>query len=111
MGLRGRSGGREADMMGYGYGPGGWAYVFMMGSILFWLLLALGVIAVVRYLPREGRQVRRPTPAQVLAERLARGEIDDAEYTRRLETLRRAEVAVEPSATPDARPGASTAGR
>ena len=96
-------------MMGYGYGSGGWGYVFMMGSsILFWVLLALGAVALVRYLARDGRQVPRPTPAQVLAERLARGEIDDAEYTRRVETLRRAGSGAGPSATPDTRPGAST---
>lgn len=28
-------------MMGYGYGAGSWAYIFMMiSSILFWVLLA-----------------------------------------------------------------------
>ena len=38
-------------MMRYGYGAAGRPYIFMMGSsILFWVLLALGVIALVRYL-------------------------------------------------------------
>ena len=92
---------------------GSWAYIFMMSSsIVFWVLLALGVIAVVRYLARDGRQVQRPTPAQVLAERFAPGEIDDGEYTRRLETLCRDGSGDEPGATPDgARPGASATGR
>jgi putative membrane protein len=35
-----------------------------------------------------GRSRDRPTAEQVLAERLARGEIDEDEYRRGLETLR-----------------------
>jgi len=78
-------------MMGYRYGAGGWAYVFLMGSsVVLWVLLGVGVIALVRYLSDGGRQRPGPsTPEEVLAGRFARGELDDAEYRRRLATLRR----------------------
>jgi putative membrane protein len=99
-------------MMGYGYGAAGWPYIFMMGSsILFWVLLALGVIALVRYLGGDRRQVPRPTPEQMLAERFARGEIDDGEYTRRLDTLRQdASGDAAPGTVDGARSGASADG-
>jgi putative membrane protein len=50
-----------------------------------------GVVVLVRYLGRVGqagtRTGHRPTPEQVLADRFARGEIDEDEYTRRLQVL------------------------
>ncbi|MCF3130812.1 SHOCT domain-containing protein [Streptomyces olivochromogenes] len=72
--------------------------VFM---VLFWALIIAGVIALVRYLagPRH-HQDSGPHPLNgeprwgsrraedVLAERFARGEIDDDEYVRRLALLR-----------------------
>ena len=69
-------------------------YVLMSVSmVLFWALVIAGVIALVRYLGRSSQHTRdsgaaRSTPEQVLAERFARGDIDDEEYRRRLETLR-----------------------
>ncbi|MFC5993289.1 SHOCT domain-containing protein [Pseudonocardia hispaniensis] len=71
----------------------GWGYALMTVSmVLFWALIILGVIALVRYLARgdrSGEQAAAPqaTPEQVLAERFARGEIDEQEYHRRLAVL------------------------
>ncbi|MEU6646652.1 SHOCT domain-containing protein [Saccharomonospora sp. NPDC046836] len=72
----------------------GWGYALMtVGLVLFWALVILGVVALIRYLTRaaqgpERADTPRPTPEQVLAERFARGEIDEQEYQNRLATLR-----------------------
>jgi putative membrane protein len=77
-------------MWWYGNGMGGWGYALMMVSnVLFWSLIIFGVVAVVRYLARGDRAAGpRLTPEQLLAERFARGEIDEEEYHQRLTTLR-----------------------
>ncbi|MCI2417974.1 SHOCT domain-containing protein [Saccharopolyspora sp. K220] len=56
--------------------------------VLFWALVIAAIIALVRYLQRTGRVERGTVSAEeLLAERFARGEIDEEEYRRRLETL------------------------
>jgi putative membrane protein len=69
----------------------GWAWVLMtIGMLLFWGVLIAGGIALVRALNRltsGSEPAPRPTPEQVLADRFARGEIDEDEYRRRLATL------------------------
>lgn len=72
-------------------GVWGWA-LMTLSWIAFWALVILGLIALIRYLRSSGRDREsqpsgRPTPQQLLAERFARGEIDDEEYRRRLDTL------------------------
>ncbi|GAA4832280.1 SHOCT domain-containing protein [Saccharopolyspora rosea] len=73
----------------YGYGAGIWGMAVMTVSmLLFWALIIIAIVALVRYLGRAGRDQRRTTTAQdVLAERFARGEIDEEEYRRRLRAL------------------------
>ena len=77
-------------MWWYGNHMSGWGYLFMtINTILFWGLIILGVIALLRYLARGDRSTTsRPAPEQVLAERFARGEIDEQEYHQRLDVLR-----------------------
>lgn len=88
-------------MMWYdgGWGWGGWV-VMAVTMVLFWALLIAGIIALVRYF--TGTAHGHPSGAhppgqpgwpnreaeQVLAERFARGEIDEDEYRRRLALLR-----------------------
>lgn len=79
-------------MYWYGEGMNGWGYALMTVSmILFWGLVIAGGVAIARYLSRPPRAVdahtARPTPEQILAERFARGEIDQREYRERLQTL------------------------
>jgi len=100
-------------MYWYGSGMGGWGYGLMIVSmVLFWGLIVAGVVALVRYLGRPGQRTgsgpgpgyggRGPgdswpgrgdhrsaagTPEDLLAERFARGEIDEDEYRRRLAIL------------------------
>ena len=78
--------------MMWGNGFGGWGMALMgVGTLLFWGLLISAVVLLVRYAnrgttaaaPNEGS----PTPQRILAERFARGEIDDEEYIRRLHLL------------------------
>ncbi|MGH9249617.1 MAG: SHOCT domain-containing protein [Acidimicrobiales bacterium] len=82
-------------MMWYGDGMGGWGFVLMaVSTVVFWGVLIAGGIALFRYLNRTAGQPgggeTRPTPERLLAERFAGGEIDEDEYRRRLDTLRRA---------------------
>jgi len=79
-------------MFWYGDHMSGWGYGLMaLTSVLFWVLVIGGVVALVRYLgrsPGAAGSAHRPAPEQVLAERFARGEIDAEEYRHRLDTLR-----------------------
>jgi putative membrane protein len=73
---------QEAVEMMDGYSMSGWAWLLMtLGMLGFWAL----VVALVR---RPGqRDQQRPGAEEILAERLARGEIDADEYRQRLQTI------------------------
>ncbi|MEU8619167.1 SHOCT domain-containing protein [Streptomyces sp. NPDC048623] len=83
-------------MFWYGNGMSGWGWFAMAaGMILFWGLLIAVVVLIFRTLDRATeRHAERPArqgptaPEQILGERLARGEIDEEEYRRRLAALR-----------------------
>lgn len=82
-------------MFWYGHGMSGWGWVGMtLSMILFWALIITAGILLYRALSsgsehsRERGAPARPSPEEVLAERFARGEIDEEEYRRRLTTLR-----------------------
>jgi putative membrane protein len=72
----------------------GWAFLLMaINMLLFWGLVILGTVALVRGLarsarPTDDRDVHRPTAGEVVAERFARGEIDEQEYRSRKAALR-----------------------
>ena len=86
-------------MWWYGSEMSGWGYALMtLGMVVFWALVIVGVIALVRFLARnDGPTAARRTPEQLLAERFAHGEIDEHDYHQRLGTLRdRSRSAVEP---------------
>ncbi len=83
--------------MMYWYGNGdvsGWGYLLMtIGMIVFWGVLITAGVALFRYLARSPQQPPaapggQQSPEQILAERYARGEIDENEYSTRLATLR-----------------------
>jgi putative membrane protein len=76
-------------MMYYGGHMSGWGWFAMsVGTVLFWAVVITGIVLLVRYL-RTGPSGQPPkTPEQVLAERFARGEIDETEFQQRLATLR-----------------------
>jgi putative membrane protein len=81
----------DHDMSGWGYAG------MVIGMVLFWVLIIVGIIALIRYTTgaTQTRVTATPhyrdyeTPEQVLACRFACGEIDDTEYRNRLEVLHR----------------------
>jgi putative membrane protein len=96
---------------------GAWAWG--LGSLLFWVLIAMAIFAVVRSFGRGGQQPPRQSyaggerpygqpgspsgyatsPEQILAERFARGEIDEDEFHQRMAALRAQPPVSGPTAT------------
>lgn len=80
-------------MMGWddGWGGGGWIVMSLM-MLVFWGGLIALVVWLVRGTLRSDQTTITTSPErsadQVLAERFARGEIDEDEFTRRSEVLR-----------------------
>ncbi|MET0726833.1 MAG: SHOCT domain-containing protein [Acidimicrobiales bacterium] len=72
------------DWNGESWGWGGWL-VMVLSMLGFWALVAWVAVTVIR---SNRGSVPAADPEDVLAERFARGEIDDDEYRRRLEVLR-----------------------
>jgi putative membrane protein len=68
-----------------GMSGGGWV-VMTIGMVVFWGLIITGAVLLFRA-TQGPALVARPVPEHVLAERFARGEIDEEEYRRRLATL------------------------
>jgi putative membrane protein len=68
---------------------GGWWWVMGIGWLLFLAFIGLLVYLLVRHHTETGSPSRPGSTAeQLLAERLARGEIDEDEYRRRRDALR-----------------------
>ena len=79
-----------------GYAMSGWGWLLMtLGMLGFWALVAVLALALLRrpgppnQQPQPGQQPR-PGAEDILAERLARGEIDSDEYRQRLQILQEA---------------------
>ena len=80
-------------MMYFGGHMSGWGWIgAMVGMLVFWGLLTVLAVAAYRALTGRGAEGREsgPSPAdprRVLAERFARGEIDEDEFHSRLDAL------------------------
>jgi putative membrane protein len=78
-------------MFWYDHDVSGWGWFGMsVGMVLFWALIITALVLVFRAAnqPHEHTHTpAAPTPEQILAERFARGEIDEEEYQRRLSAL------------------------
>lgn len=86
----------DGGMWHHGYwGWGSWIVTAMVMT-LFFALVITAIVAAVRYLGGPGHQHRPAAhgpqpgrrPDEILAERFARGDIDDEEYRRRVALLR-----------------------
>ncbi|MET9391251.1 SHOCT domain-containing protein [Streptomyces sp. NPDC006624] len=79
-------------MFWYTHGMSGWGWFGMsVGMVAFWALIITALVLVFRAVnqPHEHTHApAAPTPQQILAERFARGEIDEEEYRRRMDALR-----------------------
>ena len=65
-----------------------WSWALMMiGMVGFWGFIAWAFVALTRSTDRSRGDTSR-SPEQILAERLAAGEIDSKEYRERVEALR-----------------------
>ena len=78
-------------MMNNWNGFGGWGmgfgFIFML---LFWGLVILGVVTLIRWLLSQSspnRRARDKTPWEIVQERYARGEIDREEYEQKKRDL------------------------
>ena len=70
-------------------GGGGWWWVMGIGWLLFLGVIVFLAYLLVRHHTDDGSSgVRRTSAEDLLAERLARGEIDEDEYRRRRDALR-----------------------
>ena len=86
-------GGGGNPMMGSGWGNmmGGWGGFGILGwlsMLAFWVLLILGVIALIRYFARSGQSSEDKTPLDILKERYARGEINKKDFEEMKNDLR-----------------------
>ena len=71
-----------------------WWYVIMpLGMIGFWAIVAWAVVTVVRADRHDSSSPPASGPAQILAERYARGDIDAEDYHRRLHDLHATDAA------------------
>lgn len=77
----------------FGWWGMGFGFLFM---ILFWALIILGIVALIRWLTGESQagrergtreQPRDKTPLEIVQERYARGEIDRDEYEQKRRDL------------------------
>src|SRR6266496_2897171 len=78
-------------MYWYGDHMSGWGYALMIiSTVVFWGLVITGIVLLMRGFGRGGKQPEPSgrTPEELLAERFARGDIDEKEYLSRLDVLR-----------------------
>ncbi len=69
---------------------GGWWFGMILMSVIFLALVVVGVMFIVRSGSHDGRSLTRPggsSALDILDERFARGEIDQAEYEERKRVL------------------------
>ena len=76
--------------MMYGTWDNGWGFVMMLLSFVFIAAIVVGVVLLVRSSSRDEQPPRAPgsdRALEILGERFARGEIDQAEYEERRRIL------------------------
>jgi putative membrane protein len=71
----------------YEWGPGmhpmmwgAWGFGMMFMMVLFWALVVVGIVLLVRWLLGQGKASRSDTAVEILRQRYARGEINKEEF-------------------------------
>ena len=59
---------------------GAWGLGMMLIMLTFWVLIIVGLIALVRWLVMQGRPSRTDTAYKIVGQRYARGEINKDEF-------------------------------
>ena len=74
--------------MMYGWDMNGWDWAWMSLMMFVGTALVVGLIVLLmRGAPGSGQPRQHDNPFDILAQRFARGEIDEAEYQRRRDAL------------------------
>lgn len=74
---------------GMGWG-GGWGVFGMIHMLLWWVLLVVLVVALLKWIgrrPRDGGDTREDSALRILRDRYARGEIEREEFEQRKRDL------------------------
>lgn len=79
-------------MMNWGNGFGGWGMPFFgpFFMILFWALIIIGIVYLVKMLMGQtcsSTEEKRETPLDILKKRYAKGEIDKKEFDKKKKDL------------------------
>jgi putative membrane protein len=83
----------------FGHMDSGWWVVMMIGMVLFWALVVVAIVWLVRNLAPGERAARREAPPmELLDRRLAEGSISVDEYEERRRILLRSRGGTEPPA-------------
>ena len=91
-----RSDRQEVVPMMNGYAMSGWGWLLMtLGMLGFWALVAVVAVALLRH-PGQPDQQPPPGAQEILAQRLARGELDPEEYRQRSRPSRRPPTGPDP---------------
>lgn len=77
----------DTDHMG-DWGAGWWIVMVLM-MVVFWALIILGAVWLVRSLADGNHTIRHRDPLEVLEQRLASGEITPEEYRERRDLLQK----------------------
>jgi len=85
---------KQTKNMMWGYGPmmGGWGLAGGIFSLIFWVLIILVIVALVRWAMWSSRGGRNSwhgedSAMQILKERYAKGEIDKKEFEEKMKDL------------------------
>jgi putative membrane protein len=66
---------------------GMWGIGMMLFMLVFWGLVAAGIVVAIRWLAQQGKGSRSDAALEILRERYARGEIDREEFLARKRAL------------------------
>jgi putative membrane protein len=70
---------------------GGWLALMIIGMLVFWTVLVIGIVMLVRHYGPRGSaptsQSRSNSSVEILKERFARGELTEEEYLRHRKLL------------------------